>query len=130
MSRQVDIGWKRCYNASRMMWRMDCIAMGRNENMKKAGVVLMVIGLVLAACGLYGFYLVSHTLAGSLGLTFTEALAQAYENGSVAVMSFPQRLTLFVAENRLAVLIGGCVAMVAGCLMWFKDKLSGTSQRK
>lgn len=80
--------------------------------MKKwIGIVLMVVGLVAAACGAYGLYeAAANTQVAQWG-GFDEATAMLR---SAASLSFSQKLMLFTLENRVALLIAGLVAAVAG----------------
>ena len=79
--------------------------------MKKwIGIILMVAGLVVAACGAYGLYEASaNTLVARWG-GFDEAAALVRQ----VRMSFSQRLMLFTLEHRVGLLIGGLIAAVAG----------------
>lgn len=74
-------------------------------------IILLVLGLVCVACGLYGFYVVANTRVESiLGISFDEARALM----RTVKMTFPQRLTLFCLDSRLGLIIGGAVAIIAG----------------
>lgn len=79
--------------------------------MKKwTGIVMMVVGLVVAACGAYGLYEVAANVQVAQWGGFEEATALV----RTVSLSFSERLMLFTLENRVALLIGGLIAALAG----------------
>ena len=79
--------------------------------MKKwIGILLLVVGLVAAACGAYGLYEVAANTQVAQWGSFDEAAALV----RTVSMTFPQRLMLFTLENRVVLLIGGLIAAVIG----------------
>ena len=87
--------------------------------MKKwIGILLLVVGLVSAACGAYGLYeAAANTQVAQWG-SFDEAVALV----ETVSMTFPQRLMLFTLANRVPMLIGGLVAAVIGFFVKRSDK--------
>ena len=88
--------------------------------MKKwIGLVLMVAGLVVAACGAYGLYEAAGNAQVAQWGGFDEAIAMMR---SAASLKFSQRLMVFTLENRVPLLIGGLIAAVIGFFVKRSEK--------
>ena len=86
---------------------------------KLIGSVLLVLGLVVAACGAYGLYEAAANTQVIRWGGFDEVAAMM---NSAAGLSFSQKLMLFTMQNRVALLVGGLVAAVAGFFVRRTDK--------
>ena len=88
--------------------------------MKKwIGSILLVLGLVVAACGAYGLYEAAVNTQVARWGGFDEVAAMMR---SAAGLSFSQKLMLFTMRNRVVLLVGGLVAAVAGFFVKRADK--------
>lgn len=80
--------------------------------MKKwIGLVLIVVGLVAAACGAYGLYEAAGNAQVAQWGGFDEVVAMMRTSAS---LKFSQRLMLFTMQYRVVLLIGGLIAAAAG----------------
>ena len=80
--------------------------------MKKwIGTILLVLGLVAAACGGYGLYkAAANTQVAQWGGFDAVASMMRTATG----LSFSQKLMLFTLQNRAVLAFGGLIAAVAG----------------
>ncbi len=83
---------------------------GRNLEMKKIGVLFLLVGLVALGLGIYGFVKV-----GSDGELFDLIVKGAKELGAKV-----SGLDAFAMTNRVWLAIAGGVAALAGCVMTLK----------
>lgn len=83
--------------------------------MKVFGMILVVMGIACALCGLYGFYKIPQAPVDSvLGLSVDNAIAVMRAFGATERLSFTRQVTLFALENRVLLLVSGLIASAAG----------------
>lgn len=86
--------------------------------MKAFGVILMVLGIACALCGLYGFYTISQAPVDSIfGFGVDDAISLMRAFGATDYLSFTEKVTLFALENRMILLIGGLISTIGGAII-------------
>lgn len=86
--------------------------------MKVLRVVLVVLGIACALCGLYGFYMVSQLLADSMfDMGIDELILLVRSASATAQLSFVHRATIFAMGNRMLLLVSGLISAVTGIAM-------------
>lgn len=91
--------------------------------MKTLGRILLLGGLVSAACGLYGIYSVSQILETALyGMNIDGMISLTRLLGAYSYLSLQDQFLLFILEERVVMLIGGLIAAAIGYAVKHSEK--------
>ena len=86
-----------------------------NSAMKGFGTLLIVLGIVCAIAGIFGFIQLSNN--GMSGDLFDAGLGLGSMFGTTSYLSSEDRFLLEIIKNRTVLLIGGLIVAVLGGVM-------------